>query len=365
MKKLKKILLFMGIGFALSMALFVYDKFTYFEPINKVSIDANKVNASQTLDLYLQKDGCYEVGLSSYEHIFSGYKVDGKYKIQYFYKDKLLEEKIVEKNIAFGVFGRTEYSKTLLDVIEVPHKGHNRLRVKLTVLEPEKMFEHKESDVYLYVDKSDYQCGKALAIKQEQKRVSQLKIDTNETNTTLLPLAKVLWNSDIQKIKQLIPSKFDVNVNMVAQHKPLHYAGYLNDEKTLKYLINNGAELDPKDIQGHTPLYYAIENNATKSVKLLMESGADINEVGFLKSKTFPNRGTKPALFYVACKEYYELTEFLLKSERVDKSKLVNGNNVYAHLDFCLKKEKKKKRMLHLLEKYDLKYEHTYSKIKS
>ena len=323
--------------------------------------------------MYLQKDGCYEVGLSSYENIFSNYKIDGKYKLQYFYKQELLKEKIIEKNIAFGVFGRTEYSKTLLDVIKVPFKGHNRLRVKLTVLEPEKMFEHNESDVYLYVDISDYQCGKALAIKQEQKRISKLNIDTNETNKTLVLLSKALWDSNIEKVKQFIPSKFDVNINMVANHTPLHYAAYLNDEITLAYLINNGANIDVKDIQKHTPLYYAIENNATKAVKLLMDSGADIKKVGNMYIHGY---GEHTPLVYTTCNEFYELTEYLLQSDKVDNNQMSFGSNVYVRLRSCLSEKYEVehfgidgtglyenvnhpniKRMIDLLEKYDLKFE--------
>lgn len=373
MKKLKKVLLYIGVGFAISIALFVYEKLTYFEPIEKIPIEASKVNASQTLDMYLQKDGCYEVGLSSYKNIFSNHKIDGKYKLQYFYKQELLEEKIIEKNIAFGVFGRTEYSTSLLDVIEVPHKGHNRLKIKLTVLRPEKIFENNESDVYLYINKSYYQCGKELAMKQKLNRISKLTIDTNETNETLIPLSKVLWGSNIEKVQQLIPSKFDVNVNMVANHKPLHYASYLNDERTVKYLIDNGAEIDIKDIQGHTPLYYAIKNNATNAVKLLMDSGADIKKVGNMYIYGY---GEHTPLVYTTCNEYYELTEYLLQSDKVDNNEMSFGGNAYYRGASCLCKKYEIsfyyldgehryenvnhpniKRMVDLLEKYDLKFE--------
>jgi hypothetical protein len=351
MKTLKSFLLFFVIGFLLSMASLIYNKFTYFEPMDKISINAQKIGSYEVLNVHLNKKGCYEVGLSSYDRIFGEYKIDGQYKLQYFHENKLLEEKIIDKNMAWGVFSRTNYSKSLFDSIEVPFKGHNKLTIKLSVIRPEKIFESHPVKTYLYVDRSDMICGEPLKREQEQKRVAKLTIDTNETNETLMPLAKALWEQNTLGIKQIIPTKIDVNVSMVAERNPLHYAAYLNDIDTLRYLIAQGANLNAQDIQKHTPLYYAItgkttfldwlkethysnENNASiQTIKLLIDSGADINMVEIGDNKY-------PPLFYVACIGNYDLTELLLQLPSINKEQLFEGYNLNDAMTYCFREPK-------------------------
>ena len=346
MKILKPFLLFFVIGFLLSIASFFYNKFTYFEPMDKRAINAQKMGSDELLDVYLNKKGCYEVGLSSYDPIFAKYKIDGQYKLQYFYNNELLEEKIIDKNLAWGVFSHTDYSKSIFDMIEIPLKEHRKLTIKLSVIRPEKMFESHPVKTYLYVDRSDMICGEPLKRQEEQKRVAKLTIDTNETNETLMPLAKALWEQNTLGIKQIIPTKIDVNVSMVAERNPLHYAAYLNDIDTLRYLIAQGANLNAQDIQKHTPLYYAImgkttffdwlkethysnENNASiQTIKLLIDSGADINMVEIGDDKY-------PPLFYVACIGNYDLTELLLQLPNINKGQLFKGHNLNDYMTIC------------------------------
>ena len=282
MKKVKSILLFVGIGFVLSIGLMVYGKLSFFEPMDKISIEAQTIGASGAFSERLSKSGCYEVGLSSYERIFADReKIDGKYKLQIYHNKELLEEKIIEKNLAIGVYSHTDYSNTLLYVFEAPFKGHQKLTFKLTVLRPESIFKDDTNDIYFYVNKSFYTCGEKMAKLEELKRIDALNIDINETNETLILLSKALWNSDTKSVKKIIPSQFQSNTKMVADHTPLHYAAYLNDMDTASYLLKNGADINAVDVQGHTPLYYAIENNATKTVKLLLDKGADVKKVRF------------------------------------------------------------------------------------
>jgi hypothetical protein len=390
MKKLKGILLFMGVGFLLAMAMLVYDKFTYFEPMDKTEIKAHTVGASATLDEKLRKEGCYEVGVSSYEPLFTmGRAIDGQYKLQIYHDKELLEEKIIDKPLAIGAHSRTDYTNALLHVFEVPLKGYGKLTFKLTVLKPDSILKDDSKQIYFYVNKSDYICGQAQASIDKQKRVDNLTIDTNETNETLLPLSKALWKSDTSRVKQLIEKSLRVNVKMVADHTPLHYAAYLNDTQTARYLIDHGANIDAMDIQGHTPLYYAIEHNATKTVKLLLDKGADPRKVRFLSPSDMsvnifdpkPRPQGDPALFYAACNEYYEITELLLQADKVDKHEMYVGHGVYSYYDMhILRKYKEEthldenghfedvkhpnaKKMFHLLEKYGLKYELAHSKV--
>jgi len=392
MKKFKGILLFMGVGFLLSMAMLVYDKFTYFEPMDKTEIEAHVIGASATLDERLRKEGCYEVGISSYEPLFSmGRAIDGHYKLQIYHDNTLLEEKIIDKPLAIGAHSRTDYTNALLHVFEVPLKGYGKLTFKLTVLKPDSILKDGSKQVYFYVNKSDYICGQAQAKIDGQTRIDNLTIDTNETNQTLLQLSKALWKSDTAKVKQLIERLLSVNVKMVANRTPLHYAAYLNDTHTARYLIDHGADIDATDIQGHTPLYYAIDHNATKTVKFLLDKGADPRKVRFLSPSDMsinifdpkPRPKGDPSLFYTACNEYYEITELLLQSDKVDKHEMYFGTNAYRHLDRCMRdkyhitempllddhnrynyiKNKNIKTMYTLLEKYGLQFEVENSKV--
>lgn len=367
MKKFKGILLFMGVGFLLAMAMLVYDKFTYFEPMDKTEIKAHTVGASATLDEKLRNEGCYEVGVSSYEPLFTMDRaIDGQYKLQIYHDKELLEEKIIDKPLAIGAHSRTDYTNALLHVFEIPLKGYGKLIFKLTVLKPDSMLKDDSKQIYFYVNKSDYICGQAQASIDKQKRVDNLTIDTNETNETLLPLSKALWKSDMSKVKQLIEKSLSVNVKMVADHTPLHYAVYLNDTQTARYLIDHGANIDALDIQGHTPLYYAIEHNATKTVKLLLDQGADPRKVRFLSDseRNVPHLRSNgyPALLHTAYTMNFELTELLLKSKKIDINEKYEGWNTYDYLDHgyqlfydikSLDKNKLKK-MLKILEKYGL-----------
>ncbi|MDD2800343.1 MAG: ankyrin repeat domain-containing protein [Methylococcales bacterium] len=367
MKKFKGILLFMGVGFLLSMAMLVYDKFTYFEPMDKTEIEAHVIGASATLDERLRKEGCYEVGVSSYEPLFSmGRAIDGHYKLQIYHDNTLLEEKIIDKPLAIGAHSRTDYTNALLHVFAVPLKGYGKLTFKLTVLKADSILKDGSKQVYFYVNKSDYICGQAQTKIDEQTQIDNLTIDTNETNQTLLPLSKALGKLDTAKVKQLIEKSLSVNVKMVANRTPLHYAAYLNDIQTARYLSDHGADIDATDIQGHTPLYYAIDHNATKTVKLLLDKGADPRKVRFLSDseRNVPHLRSNgyPALLHTAYTMNFELTELLLKSKKIDINEKYEGWNTYDYLDHgyqlfydvkSLDKNKLKK-MLKVLEKYGL-----------
>jgi hypothetical protein len=332
--KLKTFAIYVVIGFLISMAIMVYDRFTHFEPLIKRSIDAKEIGASRTLSVRLRKDGCYEVGLSSYENIFIDYKIDGKYKLEYFFDGELFEEKVIEKNLFFGYYNRTEYTNTVLDVIEVPLKGHQKLDVKLTVLKPETMFLKEHDTVYMYINKSMATCGKEREEMLEKKHIENLTITTPEINETLKPLADALWDRALPKVQALIPSQFDVNARMVGERTPLHIAAYFDDIATIKYLVSQGAELDAWDVQKNTPLCLAIENNATKTVEYLLNQDINITRSQCYVGQLMTER--RPALFQAACKERYEILTLMIESSKVDNNEMFREHNLLSYGPSCI-----------------------------
>ncbi len=332
--KLKTFAIYVVIGFFIPTALMVYARFTHFEPLIKRSMDADKIGASRTLSVRLRKDGCYEVGLSSYESVFIDYKIDGKYKLEYFFDAELLEEKVIEKNLFFGYYNRTDYTNTVLDVIKVPLKGHQKLDVKLTVLKPESMFLKEHDTVYMYINKSMAACGKEREEMLEKRRIENLTIETPETNETLKPLANALWDKILPKVQALIPSQFDVNTKMIGERTPLHIAAHNDDIKTVAYLVEQGAELDVWDIHKNTPLCHAIENNATKTVAYLLNQDINISRSQCYVGQLMTER--RPALFQAACKERYEILTLMIESSKVDNNEMFEERNLLFYGRACI-----------------------------
>jgi ankyrin repeat protein len=324
---MKRFFIFFAIGFTISIAITVYEKLTYYQPMVKKRIDVTKVGESVELSLKLKKAGCYEVGFGSYEYdltIFGreNMRNDGEFEIQYLTKDnKLIDKKVESELHGGGAYGRTTYTNAALDIIQVPLKGYKNIKIKLTVLKPETDFNDKGQKFYFYADKSYHPCGKALEEAKERMYVDSVDFDTNETNETLKELSLALKQKDIKKIKQLIPKEFDPDVKLLIDRTPLHYAAHFNDAKTAKYLISLNASLSPIDLKEFTPLYYAIESNSLDIVKLLIENGADLN--------TSKHTNSISLLHNAACNEYYEMLEYFLQSPRIDNNAIKVDENIY------------------------------------
>lgn len=311
----------------LAVIIFIYGRFSWFLPQEKTNFDTSKIGYSKELSVSLNKPGCYEFGISSYDYDLQKalYELNAEFKIEYFSYNQLIRETIVKKPISSGSATGTSYTYAGLDVIESPFNGYQDIQVKLTVLKPLKT----NKKMYFYVDSESFlKCGKEGDKLDEEARISSLTIETTkETDAKLLPLYNALQNKNNNQIRELIPSIFDTNTNMQGDRKPLHFAANNNNVQIIEYLIKKGANVNALDIQKHTPLYYAIERNHLDSVKILMDNGADVNLVRFESGDD-----ANPALFYVACNEWYSLLEYLLKHPKVDNYEIVRGNNIYRYL---------------------------------
>lgn len=324
MSNTKKFIIFFFIGILLAVGGVIFDKFNYHQPIKKEKFDIGKIGSSVELDIKFNKSGCYEVGFGSYEYRFFGRGKDvndtGEYKIEYFDKNgKLLQEKITSFIGGGAIYSRTSYSNAPIDYFQIPINNNKNIKAKLTVLKPDHKFIDLSYRFYFYADKANFSCD-SIEKAKITKYVDSVNFNTNQTNQTLQPLFEVLLNKDTQKVKKLIPSQFDVNVNMLINRKPIHYATYFDDEKAVEYLISLNASLDDKDLKGNTPLIYAVENNSTKIVKLLIDSGADVSKS--YRKDTF-------LMFDVICKENYELLEYLLQSPKIDNNAINGDKNIY------------------------------------
>ena len=125
----------------------------------------------------------------------------------------------------------------------------------------------------------------------------------------------LLEKRDFNNIKKLLETKFDINVIMLGNRTPIHYASYHNDIKTLKYLINKGVDIYQKDILGYTPAQYAIGNSSVEALKLLVANGIDIREIYYIPSFGHLGQGQKRYLFDdITYHCNYELAKVIVES---------------------------------------------------
>ncbi len=98
----------------------------------------------------------YEIGfLAEKADISSKYKYKGKIKAEFFWKGKLLFDRIVSSyNAAWSVNGDTEHFKEIsLLKFEIPLQGKykNDITIKLTVLEPDQELKKYADSIKLYI----------------------------------------------------------------------------------------------------------------------------------------------------------------------------------------------------------------------
>lgn len=114
---------------------------------------------SKTYSLQPKYLDIYEIGfLSDKKDIPLSYKFQGKLKVEFFYKDKFLFEKIATSyNAAWLVNGDSEHFKEIsLLAFEIPLLGkyRNDVSIKITVLEPDIQIEAFKNPVKLYISVS-------------------------------------------------------------------------------------------------------------------------------------------------------------------------------------------------------------------
>ena len=83
--------------------------------------------------------------------------------------------------------------------------------------------------------------------------------------------------NDLSKVKELIMSGEDVNLQDSAGWTPLHFAAQDQSVSIASILIDAGAKIDVRDIHGNTPLSKAVFNYSFDGsvIELLRKCGAD------------------------------------------------------------------------------------------
>lgn len=362
MKKTKRrFILYFSIGFILALVGFFLNNFGYRADYYE-QLDNFKNDQTYSFDVQLRKDGCYWVGFSSPNtHIF-GYQIKGKYNLKYYNDKKLLKDYNATITLGGAAYSRSDFTETVIDRIEIPLKGHHKLYIELTPIKSDTVFTNRENKIYFFMRRAVLKCKKIDFKKiRKEKLIEQNPINTPEKNTTLVPLYNALKEKNLVKIRSEI-EKVGVNVKMLNNRVPLHYAAFFNDANTTKYLMAHGGNIHAKDIADKEPIQYAIENNATKTTKIFLDNGVDVNKIGYvdpyLKRSTRSAFEKLPPLFYTACNGLYEMTKLLLE-HKVDTKKVLYGWNVYAYAKYRTNEKKVSKevreRILELLKSYKIK----------
>ena len=83
----------------------------------------------------------------------------------------------------------------------------------------------------------------------------------------------------IEKAKELLKKKVDVNTKTDTGWTPLMYAAARGDKEMAKLLIRKGADVNARNGIGATPLMYAAAGGHVETVELLIRKGADVHAV--------------------------------------------------------------------------------------
>ena len=127
-----------------------------YEPILVDTFKFYEKGFSKTYLLQVKYLDSYEIGfLSTKQNIAKNYEFDGKLKVEFLYKNKLIFESVTTSILTAGYAeGDMEHYKevSLLDFV-IPLKGRykNHISVKLTVLEPDKQLENFGDSIKLYI----------------------------------------------------------------------------------------------------------------------------------------------------------------------------------------------------------------------
>ena len=82
---------------------------------------------------------------------------------------------------------------------------------------------------------------------------------------------------NLERVKELVRQRMNVNLADRNGWTPLHFAAQNNDAETARFLLDSGAAVDPQDSYGNTPLLRAVFNSRGNGelIVLLRQRGAD------------------------------------------------------------------------------------------
>lgn len=344
----QRVLLYILGGIGVIVGLVFYQHLMFFEPQYKIAFDYKKLNKPVWLNARLGKSKCYEVGFIGDEIFTSKFQIGGTYSLKLYHDGKVYQEYNLSK--AEYAIQNNHNDKTKLLFLNI-EKKYSNIQAELTLTSEETALKGYKENIYFFINPSLplMLCGKSYEETMENYRLRKLTIDVPETNSTLQPLYNAIVSNDLKTVKYLIPSKFDVNVKMIAGRTALHFAAYYDRKEIAEYLIAQGADVNVEDKRteivinttsgidhpskavrkgldptiGKTPLHYAIENNSTRTLQLLLDHGSDLSKVqeveNHLKIGSKAMADTPPPLYYSAASGLFDVTKILLEHGAEEK----------------------------------------------
>ena len=79
-------------------------------------------------------------------------------------------------------------------------------------------------------------------------------------------------NNQIESIKELVESGYDINQPLENGITPLMFACFFDAGESVKILLDLGADINYKSIDGFTPLMFSIFSNSKNAAKILLEN---------------------------------------------------------------------------------------------
>lgn len=275
-----------------------------FYPLVKSTLyDIRDINESKTIKINWSNEQhrCIWIGLQNSSTDFTESIIRAHYQIDIFDSNEtLLKSKNIYNNrFAFPSGMGHNYHEYTLYSFKVPFDGDSKIKIRLTTKEIPQSFNEISSNTSMVIRKA-YSCAETKKEREEELKEEKYYASTiirKDNNSTLKPLYKALEDKDFNSIKRLLETKFDINISMLGDRTPIHYASYYNDIKTLKYLIDRGVDIYQKDILGYNPAQYAIGNSSIEALRLLVANGIDIKKIYYVPRFGYMGQGQKRHLF--------------------------------------------------------------------
>jgi len=96
-------------------------------------------------------------------------------------------------------------------------------------------------------------------------------------NTQFETLEKIVYNNDLEALKNEIENGMDVNIQNKYGWTPLHVSIRRDRRDMVAYLLEQGADIDRVDGVGWTPLMEAVMDDMPELCAFLLEKGADVS----------------------------------------------------------------------------------------
>jgi len=172
--------------------------------------------------------------------------------------------------------GNTEIVKLLLEKgADINAKSNDGL----TALVAARSSGHK--DIVQLLDKTAAPAG--LAQKNAPEKSAQLIQAAKDSNLPAVqtenkedkfPLSNAANQGNIEKVKELIAKRYNVNTQDDVNWTPLHRALFMGHKEIVKLLIANGANVNAKNNIGVIPIMLAVMRDYNDIVELLIKNGA-------------------------------------------------------------------------------------------